>query len=103
MTPLDLPTTAILLLAAMLGGVMFGVAVAWRGLQADSPGLPIWRLLRRADVPRWGEVELRCMACAFQRECRRAIDAGRGAPADCPNAEWLSRRGASGTRAARSG
>lgn len=37
MTPLDLPTTAVLLLAAMLGGALFGLAGAWRGLPAHCP------------------------------------------------------------------
>ena len=85
MTPLDLPTTAVLLLAAMLGGALFGLAVAWRGLQAEAGELPIWRVVRRADVSRARDLELRCMACGSQRACHQALDAGRGLPAHCPN------------------
>ena len=96
MSPLDFQTTAVLMLAAALGGALFGLGFAWRSLKAEADDLPIRRLARRAggiEAARSWEVELRCMACAAQRHCRREIDAGRGAPEHCPNAELLTRVG----------
>lgn len=96
MTPLGTAATALLFLFAALGGVLFGIALAWREVQREAAGLPVWRFLRRPgaapaflDGPRVRNAEIRCVLCGFQRQCRRRLAAGEPAPDECPNRALL--------------
>lgn len=96
MMPLDSGATALLFLFAALGGMLFGTALAWRALQREAAGLPVWQFLRRSattrgslDGPRVRDAELRCSLCALQAQCRRRAAAGDGAPDECPNRALL--------------
>lgn len=82
--------------------VLVVIALRWRGMIAEGPGLPLWRFLRREGITRddaadnisaktMMRAELGCAVCGSRAECRARLAAGGDAvpPANCPNAPLL--------------
>jgi hypothetical protein len=91
----ELVVTAIV---AALGAVLLVIALRWRRMIAEGPGLPLWRFLRREGITRDDaadavsakavkQAELACSVCGSRQECRGQLLTGKTAvpPANCPN------------------
>jgi hypothetical protein len=96
---MDADEALIAALGAVLGIALVAVALRWRRMWAESPGLPLWRFLRREGIARDDaadhasakalmQAELACSVCGSRAECRARLAAGGGAvpPDNCPNA-----------------
>jgi hypothetical protein len=91
--------TLVVALGAMIGVLLIVIAVVWRRMVRENPGLPIWQFLRREGIARDDvadtlsgkavmQAELSCAVCGNREECRARLAARDAAvpPANCPNA-----------------
>lgn len=98
--------TLVVALGAMIGVLLIVVAVVWRRMVRENPGLPIWRFLRRSGITRDDaanavsartamQAELRCAVCGGKTQCLQRLAAGDiAAPlAHCPNARFFDEFG----------
>ena len=96
---MDTSELIVIAIVAALGAVLLVIAVRWRRMVAESPGLPLWGFLRREGITRDDaanavsakavmQAELACSVCGSRAECRARLAAGSDAvpPANCPNA-----------------
>jgi uncharacterized ferredoxin-like protein len=94
-------TNEMIVAALVVAGaiVLVVIALRWRSMIAEGPGLPLWRFLRREGITRddaadnisaktMMRAELGCAVCGSREECRARLAAGNDAvpPANCPNA-----------------
>ena len=96
---MDTSELIVIAIVAVLGAVLLVIAVRWRRMVAESPGLPLWGVLRLEGIARRdaadvasaktvNQAELACSVCGSRAECRARHAAGGDAtpPASCPNA-----------------
>lgn len=96
---MDANETLVAALGAVLGVVLLAIAVIWRRMGRENPGLPFWHFLRREGIlpgdaantvsaKSVKQAELACTVCGSRQECRGLLSTGNTAapPANCPNA-----------------
>jgi len=96
---MDTSELIVIAIVAVLGAVLLVIAVRWRRMVAESPGLPLWGFLGREGITRDDaanavsakavkQAELACSVCGSRAQCRARLAAGGDAtpPANCPNA-----------------
>ena len=96
---MDANETLVAALVAMLGMSLIVIAVVWRRMVRENPGLPFWQFLRREGIlpddaahtvsaKAVKHAELACTLCGSRQECRGQLTTGGTAvpPANCPNA-----------------
>lgn len=89
----------VLLLAAALMGLLIALLPAWRRIMAHGNELPVWKFSGSMGATRDAatrcighravlEAEMRCGACAAQKQCEQRLTRPGATPvAYCPNAE----------------
>ena len=95
----DTSELVVIAIVAALGAVLLVIAVRWRRMVAESPGLPLWGFLRREGIAHHDaadtasaktvkQAELACSVCGSRAECRARLAAGGDAvpPPNWPNA-----------------
>lgn len=78
-----------LLYAAVLTGLLFGVAPAWRALQREMRDAPVQVVLRRTGATVTDRelryAEIRCALCPVKSACAGHLRRGALPPPECPN------------------
>ena len=96
---MDTNEMIVAVLGAVTGVVLIAIALSWRRMIVEGPGLPLWRFLRRDGIARDDAAnfvsrdaikhgEMLCTVCGSRQECRGQLTTGGTAvpPANCPNA-----------------
>ncbi len=103
---MDTNEMIVAVLGAVTGVVLIAIALRWRRMIVEGPGLPLWRFLRRDGIARDDAAdfvsrdaikhgEMLCTVCGSKEECRARLAAGgdTAPPANCPNARLLEEFG----------
>ena len=108
---MDANESLLVALGALLGVGLLVIALVWRRMNRESPGLPFWQFLRREGIrpldaaeavnaKALQNAELACTVCGSRQECRGLLSTGGAVapPANCPNRRlfhefglWLDR------------
>lgn len=95
---MDAKDVLLIAIGAMLGAGLPVIALVWRRMGRENPGLPLWKFLRREGIlpedaadavnaQALQNAELACTACGSRRECRGLLSTEEtvAPPANCPN------------------
>jgi hypothetical protein len=86
----DATGVVVLMLAAALTGLLFGVGTAWRGVQREMREAPVQAALRRLGggtltAREVRNAEVRCALCPARGSCAGRLRRGEPLPPECPN------------------
>lgn len=86
----DATGVVVLMFAAALTGLLFGVGTAWRGVQREMRDAPVQAALRRLGGGTLTDremrnAEVRCALCPVRSACAGRQRRGEPLPVECPN------------------
>ena len=95
---MDANESLLVLLGAILGVGLLVIALVWRRMGREAPGLPFWQFLRREGIlpedaanavnaKALDHAALACTVCGSRQECRGLLSTGGAVapPPNCPN------------------
>ncbi len=95
---MDANDALLVAIGVMLGACLLVIALVFRRMGREIPGLPLWQFLRREGIlpedaanavnaQALQNAALACTVCGSRRECRGLLltEASVAPPANCPN------------------